>query len=546
VRGRALKVVMAVAVMAAAAFLAAAASGRSSAAGTLVFGTTADPVVLDGALISDGESGRVVIQIYEGLVDLKPGTTIVVPKLATSWSASKNGLTWTFQLRQGVKFTDNTPFNAKAVCYNFNRWYNFTGSFQNPGATYYWQTVFGGFAHNEPGSPTSSLYKGCKTVGQYTVKLLLTARSSSFLSALSAASFRMESPTAMKKYGADQGTVDSNGVFHPTGSYATQHPTGTGPFMLKSWKVGDKLELVPNPKYWGPKPKYGKIVIRNVEASVQKLDVLKGESQIAVDLSPTQAQGMTGVQIVNGASPNLFFLLTNDNPKISKITSNPQFQTAVRDGIDYAGLVQLAGKGAVQAAGIIPSMFLGSLPAGSGATFDATKAKAALAASGAGHPTLKLVYPSDIQVNGISFGDLAARVQQDLQAIGITVQLQGQSIQVALNSYRGGQEAMGLWYWGPDFPDPSDYLNFLPGALVGLRAGWAKGADPALEKMGATAAGTTQNAARGVIYQQIQRSMNSASPFMPLIQPAQILVGAQSLKNLQSNALWLVDLSELG
>ncbi len=149
-------------------------------------------------------------------------------------------------------------------------------------------------------------------------------------------------------------------------------------------------------------------------------------------------------------------------------------------------------------------------------------------------------------MNGISFGDLAARVQQDLQAIGITVQLQGQSIQVALNSYRGGQEAMGLWYWGPDFPDPSDYLNFLPGALVGLRAGWAKGADPALEKMGATAAGTTQNTARGVIYQQIQRSMNSASPFMPLIQPAQILVGAESLRNLQSNALWLVDLSELG
>jgi len=117
---------------------------------------------------------------------------------------------------------------------------------------------------------------------------------------------------------------------------------------------------------------------------------------------------------------------------------------------------------------------------------------------------------------------------------------------VALNSYRGGQEQMGLWYWGPDFPDPSDYLNFLPGALVGLRAGWAKGADPALEKMGTTAAGTTDKATRQSLYLQIQRSMNTASPFMPLIQPAQILVGATSVKNLQSNALWLVDLSELG
>src|SRR5260370_34096323 len=119
-------------------------------------------------------------------------------------------------------------------------------------------------------------------------------------------------------------------------------------------------------------------------------------------------------------------------------------------------------------------MSLGRRPAGSGPTYDLTKAQAARAASGVGHPTLNLIYPSDIQVNGISFGDLAARVQQNLQQVGINVNLQGQSIQVALNSYRGGQEAMGLWYWGPDFPDPSDYLNFLPGALVGLRAGWAK------------------------------------------------------------------------
>ena len=88
-------------------------------------------------------------------------------------------------------------------------------------------------------------------------------------------------------------------------------------------------------------------------------------------------------------------------------------------------------------------MFLGSLPAGSGPAYDLAKAKAALAASGAGHPTLNLVYPSDIQVNGLNFGDLAARIQQDLQQVGITVKLQGQSIQVALNSYRGGKEQMG-------------------------------------------------------------------------------------------------------
>jgi peptide/nickel transport system substrate-binding protein len=151
-----------------------------------------------------------------------------------------------------------------------------------------------------------------------------------------------------------------------------------------------------------------------------------------------------------------------------------------------------------------------------------------------------------VQVNGISFGDLAARVQQNLKDVGITVKLTGSSIATALDDYRAGKEQMGLWEWGPDFPDPSDYLNFLPGALVGLRAGWKAGSDAALSTLGTTAASTVDTPTRVKLYTQIQQSMNMSSPFMPLIQPAQILVAAKSVKNLQSNALWLVNLSELG
>src|SRR5882762_8707442 len=261
---------------------AAGAALRSGAASpsTLVFATSADPVVLDGALISDGESGRVIIQIYEGLVGLKPGTGFPAPGLALSWSPSKDGLAWTFNLRHNVTFTDGTPFNSAAVCANFGRWYNFTGSFQNPDATYYWQTVFGGFAHNEPGSPTSSLYRGCKAVGKYTVRLFLTQRSASFIAALSAASFSMESPTAMAKYGANQGSVDSNGVFHPTGTYATQHPTGTGPYMLQSWTRGDKLTLVKNPGYWGKAAHINTLIFRPIADNAARLQALQnGEIQ---------------------------------------------------------------------------------------------------------------------------------------------------------------------------------------------------------------------------------------------------------------------------
>jgi peptide/nickel transport system substrate-binding protein len=497
-------------------------SSSSSASSSLVVETSFVLKTLDPGRMFEPTGLMIDHTLYDTLLTYKGSdVTTPVPDLATSYTASADAKTFTFTLRQGVKFANGDPLTAADVVFSLTRTKDIEG---NP------SFLMAGITATAPNASTVVLTSSTPNTA---IPAILTNPSLGIVDS--------------KKVVAAGGSDAANAATADKAETALNTTSeGSGPYTLTSYSTTTQVVLTANPNYWGPKPKYSKIIIRNVEANVQKLDVLKDESQIAVDLSPAQAQGLSGVQIVNGASPNLFFLLTNDNPKISKITSNPQFQTAVRDGINYASLVQLAGKGAVQAGGIIPSMFLGSLPADGGATYSLAAAKAALAASGVGHPTLNLVYPSDIQVNGISFGDLAARVQQDLQAAGINVKLQGQSIQVALNSYRGGQEQMGLWYWGPDFPDPSDYLNFLPGALVGLRAGWAKGADPSLSALGTTAAGTTAKATRESLYQQIQKSMNTTSPFMPLIQPAQILVGATSVKNLQSNALWLVDLSELG
>ena len=89
--------------------------------GTLVFAASADPVVLDGALVSDGESLRAIDQMFEGLVTLSPGGTDIEPALATEWSASDDGLAWTFTLQEGVTFHDGEPFNADAAKVNFDR-----------------------------------------------------------------------------------------------------------------------------------------------------------------------------------------------------------------------------------------------------------------------------------------------------------------------------------------------------------------------------------------------------------------------------------------
>jgi peptide/nickel transport system substrate-binding protein len=90
-------------------------------AAAVVFGRGEDAESLDPQAIDDGESAKVVENVFDGLVTFGPGTCDVVPSLAESWTTSPDGLEWTFRLRQGVKFHDGTPFDADAVVFSMNR-----------------------------------------------------------------------------------------------------------------------------------------------------------------------------------------------------------------------------------------------------------------------------------------------------------------------------------------------------------------------------------------------------------------------------------------
>ena len=216
-------------------------------------------------------------------------------------------------------------------------------------------------------------------------------------------------------------------------------------------------------------------------AATQLLNVGRGSHEIAVDLSADQAGTLTGNKNVNVSlqpSTWIFFVCANDDPKVSAVTSNKNFQKAIRYGLDYASLVSLAGKGAIQAPGVIPSMFLGSLPQSARVKTDVAKAKAALEASGVGDQKVTMIYPSDLTINGVPFSSMAQKIQSSLKAVGFNIELSGSPTSNFLDDYRSGKSAFGLSLWGPDYPDPADYLVFTPGQLVGLRAGWPKGGRP--------------------------------------------------------------------
>src|SRR3954470_14522723 len=309
-------------------------SNKVKNGGTIVFGSAADPVVLDGSLVSDGESLRPINQMFEGLVGLRNGSTQLKPLLATKWHASKNGLSWTFTLRRGVQFQDGTKFNAAAVCYNFNRWYGFPNPLQNAGVSYYWNTVFGGFAHPAPGNPgpSKSLYKSCKAKGQYTALIKLPRRSSSFLGALALTNFGIASPTALRKYRANAGSVDSSGVFHPSGSYATRHPTGTGPYKFSSWSVGNRLVLVRNKAYWGKRAHLDRIIFRPIPDNAARLQALQtGEVQGYDLVDPADIKTIRNnknLKLLNRPAFNVAYVGMNP-------TKPPMNKLAVRQAIAY-------------------------------------------------------------------------------------------------------------------------------------------------------------------------------------------------------------------
>jgi peptide/nickel transport system substrate-binding protein len=397
VRGFLRKLILPVAALAACTMVATA-GGATKAGGTLVFAGAADPTLLDPALVSDGESFRVTEQIYEGLVALKPGTTKIIPKLATKWKLSGGGKVWTFFLRHGVKFHDGTPFNAKAVCYNFNRWYNWSGAFQNAGASYYYQSIYGGFHHNEVAGLSAPLFSSCSAVGKYKAVIRLTRRSGTFFPSLVISSFAMQSPTALKKYGADQGTI-KNGSFTATGTYGFSHPTGTGPFKFKSWTIGQKLELVKNTGYWGVKPKLSRLIIQPIGTTTGRLQALQGGSVNAYDLAAPQdvptIQSNAGLKVIHRPAFNVAYVTIN---QAHKPFDDLRVRQAIAYGLDRASVVKqfYYGTGTVAQEFIPPSLFgwTNKVPK---YPYNPDKAKSLLRAAGLTLPvTVNFWYPTNV------------------------------------------------------------------------------------------------------------------------------------------------------
>ena len=182
-----------------------------------MFAGSAEPVSLDPFFASDGESFRVARQIFEGLVGTVPGTADPAPLLAKEWTTAPDGLSYTFTLEDGVKFHDGTDFNAEAVCFNFDRWYNAPETAQSEELTYYYGSLFKGFATGD--NAATAIYDSCSADDESTATVNLKAPFAGFIAALSLPAFSMQSPTALEEF-QDDAAADPR-----TTAYSTAEPT---------------------------------------------------------------------------------------------------------------------------------------------------------------------------------------------------------------------------------------------------------------------------------------------------------------------------------
>src|SRR5918911_1207755 len=455
---------LAFALVALAALVAAGTAGGASGAGaTFVIAGAADPTYLDPALVSDGESFRVTEQIFEGLVKLKPGTTLTRPALATKWG-SRNGKDWTFRLRHRVKFHDGTPFNAAAVCYNFNRQYNFRGPFQDASATYYWQTVFYGFKHNESSDLSRSLYKGCTTRGKYTAIIHLRQPNAAFLPAMVISSFAIQSPRALKKYGANKGEL-RGGTFYPTGTYAFSHPTGTGPFKFKQWVVGQKVELVRNSKYWGKKPRISRVIIQPISNNTARVQALQRGDVNGADLIQPQdvptVKKSGSLKLLNRPSFNVAYVTINQaHAPFNKLA----VRQAVAYGLDRASVVKsfYAGRAQVAQEFMPPNLF-GWSPKVPKYPYNPNKAKQLLRSAGLSLPVkVDFWYPTNVSRPympnpKLNFEAFSASLEKSgFQVVAHSAPWRPDYVK-HVNDGTGGD--LNLIGWTGDFGDPDNFVG---------------------------------------------------------------------------------------
>ena len=261
-----------------------AASPLANAANSLVFCSEGSPAGFDTAQYTTATDNDVAEPIYNRLAEFEKGGTAAIPALAKSWDVSEDGLTWTFHLRDDVKFhttkwfTPTRNFNADDVLFTFNRMLSPEHPFRKA-----YPTEFPYFTAMSMDKNIASVEK----IDPLTVVMKLNSVDAAFIQNLA-----MSFAAILSAEYADQ--------LLKTGkpSDINQKPVGTGPYVFQRYQKDSNIRYAANKDYWNPDVvKLDNLIFSiSVDASARMQKLRKGECQVSLNPRPADIAGISEAQ----------------------------------------------------------------------------------------------------------------------------------------------------------------------------------------------------------------------------------------------------------
>jgi len=481
----------------------------SRAQDRVVVARPSDATNLDPARASDIESLEVAEQVFGRLVRFAAGRLEPEPDLATDWTVSADGTTWTFELRPGVLFHDGTPFDAEAVVFSFER-----------------QIVADHPAH-EPDFVWVRSYRNIKRVVALTplrVQFQIDRPFAPFLANLAIGPAAIVSPTAVRRWGTQFG----------------RHPVGTGPYRFLEWIPGDRITLERNNDYWDQRAKTRYLVMLQLRDARQRMQALEsGAADIVEQLDPDDIPLVRldpDLRLVSAPASLVAYIALNTR---RRPFDDPRIRRAVAHAIRRDAIVRFVYQGlATPAVGPLPPNVWGARQDLVSFNYDPERARALFAEagfSGAASRPLKLYIPSVPRQYVPSPERVAAVIRSCLEEVGFPVEIVAREPAELQRALWDGAHDLALTGWFGTNGDPDDFLYNL------LDSDNAVGAHPSnisfytnpwVHETIVAAQRATSRGDRERLYSQVQSVIASEAPWVPLAHPMVIFATRADISGL--------------
>jgi len=474
---------------------------------TLVFGRGGDSTSLDPSRVTEGESFKVTVNLYETLLNFGEHDTTINPGLATEWEPSEDGLTYTFKLREGVKFHDGTDFNADAVVKNFERWANGDAE-KFP----YYSSMFGGFKGDE-----GHVIDSVTADGENTVLIKLTRSQAPFLKNIAMSMFAIASPTAFE-LGDDQ---------------FERNPVGTGPFKFVEWKPNETITIEKFDDYWDEGlPKLKKVIFQSFPDNSARLNALMaGGIDLADGINPSDGNSIEDnekLQLFERPSMNVGYLgLTVTRPPFDK----KEVRQAINYAIDKQSIIDSFFEGRANIAkNPMPPSISGYNDDVEEYEYNPEKAKELLKSvgleSGFEMDLWAMPVPRPYMPDGKKVAEV---IQKNLADVGITAKIVSHEWATYLDLASKGDADAFMLGWTGDNGDADNFLyTLLDKDTIGSN-NYTYYSNDKLHDVLIAAQTEVDEAKRNELYKEAQLIIHEDAPWVPLAHSTPLLGGAKNL-----------------